>query len=276
MTDRATAIPVGKYARTANGLTIHYHEAGVGDPVVFIHGAGPGASGYSNFKRNFPWLAEFGFRAIVPDLPGYGLSSKPEDVAYTLDFFVQALHEFLTAIGVNHCVPLGNSLGGAISIKYTLDHPECVSRLILMAPGGLEELQTYIQMEGIRTMIAAHSAGPIDAEAIRRVMSLQLYDPSLITEELLAERAGIAKTQPSCVLSTMRVPNMAAELNRIKCPVLGFWGLNDKFNPVSGAMKIVEGCQQARVILINRCGHWVMVEHRDMFNRACLDFLRNG
>jgi 4,5:9,10-diseco-3-hydroxy-5,9,17-trioxoandrosta-1(10),2-diene-4-oate hydrolase len=276
MSDPATPIPVGKYARTANGQTIHYHEAGSGDPVVFIHGAGPGASGYSNFKHNYPWFAEHGLRAIVPDLPGYGLSSKPEDVAYTLDFFVATLHGFLEAIGVSRCVPLGNSLGGAIAIKYTLDHPQTVSKLILMAPGGLEELPTYLQMEGIQNMLKVHSAGPIKAEGIRSIMSKQLYDPSLLTEELLAERAGIAATQPSCVLTTMRVPNMAAQLGEIRCPVLGFWGLNDKFNPVSGATKIVEGCPTARVTLLNRCGHWVMVEHRDFFNRACVDFLRNG
>ncbi len=276
MTDSATPIPVGKYARTGNGQTIHYHEAGSGEPVVFIHGAGPGASGYSNFKHNYPWFAEHGFRAIVPDLPGYGLSSKPEDVAYTLDFFAATLHGFLEAIGVPRCVPLGNSLGGAIAIKYTLDHPQAASKLILMAPGGLEELPAYLQMEGIQNMLKVHSAGPITAEGIRSIMSKQLYDPSLLTEELLAERAGIAKTQPSCVLTTMRVPNMAAQLGEIRCPVLGFWGLNDKFNPVSGATKIVEGCPHARITLLNRCGHWVMVEHRDFFNRACVDFLRHG
>jgi 4,5:9,10-diseco-3-hydroxy-5,9,17-trioxoandrosta-1(10),2-diene-4-oate hydrolase len=45
---------------------------------------------------------------------------------------------------------------------------------------------------------------------------------------------------------------------------------------VGGAMKILERCPQARFTLLNRCGHWVMVEHRDLFNRTCLDFLRNG
>lgn len=276
MTVHSSAIPEGKYVRTANGLTIHYHEAGSGEPVVFIHGSGPGASGYSNFKRNYPWFAEHGFRAIVPDLPGYGLSSKPEDVAYVLDFFVESLRGFLDAIAVQSCVPLGNSLGGAIAIKYALDHPQSVSKLILMAPGGVEELGTYLQMEGIRQMVAAFSAGPMDSGGMRRLLSLLLYDPSLITDELLAERVGVCALQPRSVLSTMRVPNMAARLGEIRCPVLGFWGMNDRFNPVGGAMKILEGCPNARFILLNRCGHWVMVEHRELFNRACLDFLRDG
>jgi len=54
---------------------IYYAEAGTGDPVVLLHGGGPGASGLSNFSRNVDALAQ-SFRVIVPDMPGYGRSSK--------------------------------------------------------------------------------------------------------------------------------------------------------------------------------------------------------
>src|SRR5208337_3185899 len=252
MTAGATPIPEGKYAVTDGGLSIHYHEAGSGEPIVFLHGSGPGASGYSNFKGNYPVFAANGYRAIVPDLPGFGLSSKP-DTNYVLDFFVEAVHGLVSKLGLGQCTLLGNSLGGAIALKYTLDHPDVVRRLILMAPGGIEELPAYLQMEGIRKMIELFSAGLMDTESMRRLLTLQLYDPSHITAELLAERLG-----------------------GIRCPVLGFWGINDRFNPVGGAMKILERCPQARFTLLNRCGHWVMVEHRDLFNRICLDSLRNG
>ncbi len=175
MTTGATPIPEGKYLVTDTGLSIHYHEAGSGEPIVFLHGSGPGASGYSNFKGNYPVFAAAGYRAIVPDLPGFGLSSKP-DTNYVLDFFVEAVHELVTKLGIERCTLLGNSLGGAIALKYTLDHPDIVSRLILMAPGGIEELPAYLQMEGIRKMIEVFSAGPMDTEAMRRLLTLQLYD----------------------------------------------------------------------------------------------------
>jgi 4,5:9,10-diseco-3-hydroxy-5,9,17-trioxoandrosta-1(10),2-diene-4-oate hydrolase len=270
-----TPIPEGKYVTTDGGLKLHYHEAGSGEPIIFLHGSGPGASGYSNFKGNYPVFADAGYRAIVPDLPGFGLSSKP-DTNYLLDFFVEAVHGLVTKLGIERCTLLGNSLGGAIALKYTLDHPGVVSRLILMAPGGIEELPVYLQMEGIRKMIEVFTAGPMDTESMRRLLTLQLFDPSYITAELLAERVGVCEMQPRTVLSTMRVPNMTERLGEIRCPVLGFWGLNDRFNPVGGAMKIVERAAQARFTILNRCGHWVMVEHRELFNRACIDFLRNG
>lgn len=271
-----TAIPEGKYCDVQAGLTLHYHEAGTGEPVVFLHGSGPGASGYSNFKGNYPFFASNGFRAIVPDLPGFGLSSKPADALYVLDFFADAVDGLVTKLGIERCVLLGNSLGGAIALKYTLDHPAIVSKLILMAPGGLEELPAYLQMEGIQKMLQVFTVGPMDTAAMRQLLTLQLYDPIHITDELLAERVAVCETQPRTVLTTMRVANMEQRLGEVQCPVLGFWGTKDRFNPVSGATKIVDRCPQARVLLINRCGHWVMVEHRDLFNRTCVDFLKNG
>ena len=168
-------IPEGRYVTTDGGLSIHYHEAGSGEPIVFLHGSGPGASGYSNFKGNYPVFAANGYRAIVPDLPGFGLSSKP-DTNYVLDFFVEAVDGLVSKLGLGQCTLLGNSLGGAIALKYTLDHPNVVSRLILMAPGGIEELPAYLQMEGIRKMIELFSAGPMDTDSMRRLLTLQLYD----------------------------------------------------------------------------------------------------
>ncbi|MGH8847904.1 MAG: alpha/beta fold hydrolase, partial [Polaromonas sp.] len=81
-------IPVGHYADIGHDQRIHYHDQGEGEVVIFLHGAGGGASGYSNFKGNYPVFAEAGYRAIVPDLLGYGLSSKPDIPMYDLDFFV--------------------------------------------------------------------------------------------------------------------------------------------------------------------------------------------
>ncbi|MFS2068291.1 alpha/beta fold hydrolase [Pseudomonas sp. CT11-2] len=271
-----TPIPSAKQLRTPSGLDIHYQDEGQGETLVFIHGSGPGASGYSNFQGNYPWFNEHGYRTLVPDLPGYGLSSKPEDVEYVLDFFVSALHEFLQALEVQRCVLVGNSLGGAIALKYALDFPWHVSKLILMGPGGLEEREVYFQMEGIQKMMSDFADGALDREGMRRLLSILVYDPSLITNTLLDQRVPICALQPKSVLSTMRVPNLSERLGEITCPVLGFWGSDDKFCPASGAFKVLTHCQNARFVLVNRCGHWVMVEHRDLFNRTCLDFLQNA
>jgi 4,5:9,10-diseco-3-hydroxy-5,9,17-trioxoandrosta-1(10),2-diene-4-oate hydrolase len=52
--------------------------------------------------------------------------------------------------------------------------------------------------------------------------------------------------------------------------------MQDAFNPVGGADTLARGIANCRVVLVNQCGHWVQVEHREMFNRTCIDFLQNG
>ena len=274
------SIPEGHYVDIAPvaGATqrIHYHEQGQGEVVIFLHGAGGGASGYSNFKGNYPEFAKAGYRTIVPDLLGYGLSSKPDIPQYDLDFFVAGVKGMVDALGLKNITLLGNSLGGAVALGYALAYPDEVSRLILMAPGGVEDLDTYLAMPGIANMFQIYQSGKTGAEAMRAVMTMQLFDPSLLTDEIINERAPIAATQTQAARSVLKVPNLTDRLHELKCPVFGFWGVNDHFNPVGGATKLLDNCPQARMVLVNRCGHWVQVEHRDMFNRSCIDFLQKG
>ena len=272
----SSPIPVGKFVDIGNQRSIHYHEQGEGPVVIFLHGAGAGASGYSNFKGNFPVFAAAGYRCIVPDMLGFGLSSKTDLAHYDLDFFISGLKGLIDALGLKDVTLLGNSLGGAIALGHALAYPEDVARLILMAPGGVEDIATYLAMPGIANMFAIYKAGKTGAEAMRAVMSMQLFDPSLLTEEIINERAPIALTQTQASRSVMTVPHMTLRLNELRCPIFGFWGVNDQFNPVGGAMKLVEHAPNARMELVNRCGHWVQVEHREMFNRLCIDFLQHG
>jgi 4,5:9,10-diseco-3-hydroxy-5,9,17-trioxoandrosta-1(10),2-diene-4-oate hydrolase len=262
-------------ADIGDGLKIHYTDVGRGEPVVFLHGSGPGASGHSNFKKNYPFFAEHGRRAIVVDNLGFGQSSKP-DVDYGMDFVVGGIKRLLDTLGIERCAVIGNSHGGACAIQLALDQPARVSKLVLMAPGGLEEREAYMKMAGIRTMMKVF-LGPdgITRDGMRTVFQLQLFDPSLLDDETLDERLAVAVTQPKRVMTTLAVPHLAPRLGELTCPVLGFWGMDDQFCPVSGATTLARNVRDARVTLLSRCGHWVMVEHPDLFNRATLDFLEH-
>lgn len=278
MDPKQSPIPVGHFADIGNGQRVHYHEAGPadGEALILLHGSGAGASGYSNFKGNYPVFAAAGYRTLVPDLLGYGLSSKPDVAQFDLDFFVAGLKGLVDALGLKRVTLLGNSLGGAVALGYALAYPDETKALILMAPGGIEELPAYFAMPGIAAMFDVYKRGLTGADAIREVMKLQLFDASLLSEDTIAERAPIAAVQTQAARSPMNIPNMTARLHELRCPVFGFWGVNDQFTPSGGAAKLLEHCPSARIVMLNRCGHWVQVEHRDMFNRACLDFLAHG
>ena len=271
------AVPEGKYAEVGKGITMHYHEAGSADRgvVLFVHGSGPGASGWSNFKGNYPFLAEQGYRAIVPDTMGYGYSTKPEEGAFSLDDVAAQYKGLLDSLGIERATVIGNSQGGAIAITMALNYPDLVDKLVLMAPGGLETRETYMEMEGIKAMIRVLYKEGISKETMRKVYTLQLHDESKITEEVIEERFQVAMTQHRDNIARIRVANQEERLSEIRCPVLCFWGANDKFCPASGASKIASRCANARTMLISSCGHWVMVEYAKLFNELTLDFL-NG
>ncbi|MNF01478.1 2-hydroxy-6-oxononadienedioate/2-hydroxy-6-oxononatrienedioate hydrolase [compost metagenome] len=72
------------------------------------------------------------------------------------------------------------------------------------------------------------------------------------------------------------MPNLASRLSELACPILGFWGMNDRFCPASGAQTLMDACRNIRFVLLSECGHWVMVEHRALFNREVLAFLQEA
>src|SRR5664279_1491641 len=67
----------------ANGIATNYLQAGDGDPVVLIHGSGPGVSAYANWRLTIPRLAT-GLRVLAPDMVGFGFTQRPASMDYNL------------------------------------------------------------------------------------------------------------------------------------------------------------------------------------------------
>lgn len=268
-------LPEGRYADCPNGQRIHYLDQGEGPVVVFLHGSGPGASGHSNFQGNYPQWVEAGYRCLVPDLVGFGFSDKPDDVEYPLAFFVECLAQTLDIAGVERCAVVGNSLGGAVAIGLALEQPERVEKLILMAPGGMSEREEYLQMPGMQKMFEVYfSDEPMNAQRMRAMFEYGLvYNPAHITEELLEQRLHVMGLMNSQVMLTMDIPHLADRLEELTCPVLVFWGANDRMMPDSGIIALVNHCSNMKMITLSECGHWAMVEHEALFNRESLQFL---
>lgn len=265
-----------KVHTVAGDYEICINEAGPvdGPAVVFIHGSGPGASGASNFRQNVAAFADAGYRVLLPDLIGYGASSQPAGIDYTLQLFADSLHEALVAHGVETAVLVGNSLGGGVAMQIALDHPGYATRLILMSPGCIEELADYFAMPGIASMVGSFGGVDFDETEQRRLITNLVYDPVHVTDALVAERFAIARAQPKDVLARMRTPNLRPRLTELTMPILVLWGAQDRFMPQSGYGYFLESCPDTRVILFNQVGHWVQVERAAEFDAYALGFLR--
>jgi 4,5:9,10-diseco-3-hydroxy-5,9,17-trioxoandrosta-1(10),2-diene-4-oate hydrolase len=263
--------------RVSGGYDIHIAEAGIGPVLVFIHGSGPGASGASNFRQNYGAFVEAGYRVILPDMIGYGASSKPSGQDYTLQLFTDTLYDALRLHGIERASLIGNSLGGGVAIQMTLDHPEFSDKLILMAPGCIEEQARYFTMPGIAKMVSGFGSPDFNLDEQKRLICNLVHPDfaSQIPDALVAERYAVARTQPKDVLARMRTPNLGPRLGEVKQPIFVMWGLNDQFCPESGARHFLDAGCIVRCMTFNHTGHWVQVERAAEFNAYALDFL-NG
>lgn len=116
---------------------IGYRAAGVGTPVLLVHGINATASGYE-MRCNFGPLAE-DHRVYLPDLLGFGLSERPA-LRYTADTYTDLLAEFLREVVGEPAHVIASSLSAAYAVAVAAAHPELVRSLVLICPTGIERL----------------------------------------------------------------------------------------------------------------------------------------
>jgi pimeloyl-ACP methyl ester carboxylesterase len=106
-------------------------QAGVGDPVVALHGLG---GTKASFLTTVGALAPR-YRVIAVDLPGFGDSVKPLAAPYDAPYFARAAVALMDALGIERADVVGNSMGGRTALELGLQHRERVRRLVLLSPG---------------------------------------------------------------------------------------------------------------------------------------------
>jgi pimeloyl-ACP methyl ester carboxylesterase len=262
----------------ADGLRLHYHEAGQGETVVMLHGGGPGASGWSNFHRNIDAFAGH-FRVLVPDLPGFGRSSKPFYEERIGRFNAGVLKQWLDTLGIAKVRFVGNSMGGHVALQFALDYPEMVHSLVLMAPALPVATLASNPTEGAKVLRGYyHGEGP-SLERMRAFLGSLVYEPQGVDEATLRDRFERSIEPETVEWSKRMAPRperfepLWKELERVGCPTLLVWGRDDRVVPLDRGLFMLHQLPDARLHVFGRCGHWAMLEKPEAFNQLCLDFL---
>lgn len=258
---------------------IHYHDAGEGQPIVLLHGSGPGATGWSNFNPNMAALAE-SFRVIVPDMPGWGGS---DPVTYEDRDHVRAAVDFLDVLGLGRVALVGNSMGGATSLKVAARHPDRVSHVITMgsgAPGPRVNSPGGGPTEGLKVLHRGYREPSV--ESMKALCEIMAFDQALATDELAEQRYRSLMANPE------HTANFAAGLGRprrgeatlediasIKQPAMIIHGRDDRVVHFEAGLRLVSTIAHSRLVVLNQCGHWAQLEHADEFNRLVADFVAN-
>ncbi len=258
-------------------------EAGSGDPVVLLHGGGPGATGVSNYSRNIDALAEH-FHVIVPDMPGYGRSSKELDHNDPFGDLAFAIRTMLDELGIEKAHVVGNSYGGAAALRLALDRPDRVDRLILMGPGGIGPTRG-LPTKGLKALFAYYGGqGPSRAKLESFIRDYLVHDGAAVDEELIDARYE-ASIQPEVVANPpLRRPSTPRtlwrmdftrdrRLARATTPTLVIWGAADKVNRPSGGATLARTMPACDLYVAANTGHWVQWERPDLFNDLARSFL---
>ncbi len=261
---------------------LHFHESGTGEPVVLLHGGGPGASGMSNFAANLPVFAKQ-FRTLVVDQPGFGQSEKPEITSQYFTFSADAVVKLMDELGIEKAHFVGNSLGGGTAVRLALRHPDRAGRLALMAPGGLNlSLFSADPTEGVKKLYRFGAPPGPSKEKLAEFLHTLVHDGTLVTKELVDERFAAAsdpeslKAMASMGASFAKWPEESMlwrDAHRLRQRVLLIWGREDRVNPADGAFVALKVIPRAQLHVFGRCGHWAQLEKFHEFNRLTMDFL---
>ncbi|MFD4179826.1 alpha/beta fold hydrolase [Rhodococcus sp. NPDC058514] len=264
---------------------LRYHEAGDGPPLLLLHGSGPGVTGWRNFRGNLGVFAEH-FRCLVLEFPGFGVSDDfgGHPMVTALDSVVR----FVDALGLDSVDIIGNSMGGGVGINYAISHPDKVRRLVTI--GGIgKNIFSPGPGEGIK-LLQEFTEEPTRERLIQWLHSM-VYDPALVTEELIEERWTQA-TDPETLDSARRMYGKAAftqmvkameasdappppwaMMHRVKAPTLLTWGRDDRVSPLDMSLIPMRTIPNAELHVFPNCGHWAMIEQKDAFESAVLAFL---
>src|SRR4051794_12438666 len=133
----------------AGAVKLHYNDVGSGEPVIMLHGTGPGATAWSNFTSNTAAFAER-FRALLVDMPQYGKSDKVVIEGGRLDYIANVLVHMLDALHIEKAHFVGNSMGGQVAMKLAIAAPERVGKLVVIGSNPVSySLFTPMPLEGI-------------------------------------------------------------------------------------------------------------------------------
>ena len=131
-----------------DGARIHFRDEGKPESpaIVLLHGFN---GSLFNFERLVPLLAK-DFRLISIDLPGFGLTGAIPSANYTTESFMDTVTSLTNQLGIEKFLIAGNSMGGGVAWRYTLEHPAKVEGLILLASSGVgskEDVKKFEERE---------------------------------------------------------------------------------------------------------------------------------
>ena len=268
----------GSFIALADGVT-HYELGGPenGKPVVLVHGF---SVPYFIFDPTFEFLTNAGFRVLRYDLIGRGFSDKPR-IAYNIHLFVRQLKDLLDALEFHQVNLIGLSMGGPITASFINQHPQYVSRYVLIDPAGAKRIKLSWLLEATKLPIFGELAlGLFGSGNMVKNIASDLFDQKLVEHFQSQYKIQMQyKGFKHAILSTMRNDMLESfhetykRVGVLKKPTLLFWGKNDATIPFENSRLLLKTMPHTEFHAIENCGHIPHYEQPEIVNRILLEFL---
>jgi pimeloyl-ACP methyl ester carboxylesterase len=260
------------------GIDTYVVDAGEGPPVLLLHGYGDTADGW---RRVVPGLVG-DRRVIAVDVPPFGRSGDAR-AARLIDFYKDFFPQLLDSLEVERATLVGHSLGGAIALHLTLEHPQLVERLGLVAPAGLGKsppwwwhaIAGYDLAWKTALSIPSPLTAPLIQQGMTRFLNWRLFhDPRQMRETIdhLVRMHGTRRdfdrllAAGRCCIESY-TGTLLEDSRRIRVPLFMVWGEDDGLVPSRHAADFGRLHPRAHVHVFEDCGHYPHIELPGRFNR---------
>ncbi len=261
----------------------HYNHQGDDSPkcpVILLHGLG--ASRFS-WRYLAPALA-LDRDVYVPDLLGFGDSSKPRNVPYDVFFQADLMFALLDELGLKQAVVAGNSMGGGVALAMALDRMrrQHIKALILISTiAYAQQMPFYLNLlrkpflgERLLELLPVQTL-------VRKVLEFSYFNPGKIGDAAVAAYAQPLKTKAgrqALVVATKHLKpdnldEIIAQYKTINIPALLLWGENDHVVPVENGQRLAQAMPNAEFSTIPQCGHLAQEECPDAIRTQIKAFL---
>jgi len=266
-----------------HGQRIAYLDVGTGPPVILIHGFGGSMWQWEHQQHA---LSQH-FRVLTLDLPGAGLSDKP-DIDYRTDQMLDFFVGFMDAAKIPQAALVGNSMGAGLAIGMALTHPAYVSRLVLidgLPQHVMEKLTSPSVRRALETTAPAWlvSFGNrlFGGLMIESVLQEIVHDPALLTPAVI-ERSNRNRQRPGLIKPILAVKEnlpvwesgFATRIGEITHPTLVLWGEEDRVFPLAVGEGLHQTIKGSRFIRVPKAGHIPQWERPDLVNQELITFIR--
>ncbi|MEA2418479.1 MAG: hypothetical protein QOE60_685, partial [Thermoleophilaceae bacterium] len=250
-------------------MSLAYREAGPRDGPVALLVHGFPQSSYM-WRDIMPALADAGWRALAPDLAGFG--DSPVDPPGTWERQLEALAGFCEEHGVERCVPVMHDWGALIALRWACEHPDAVTALAISSSGFFPDGKWHGMAKALRTPeVGEQALGGLDRDGFAGVLraSSQAFDDAAVDEYWKgladdAHRANALELYRSGdfeKLAGYRLADLAV-------PVLLVWGESDEFAPLAGAHRFARELADTELVAIEGAGHFVWDEQPERCTAA--------